>query len=46
MHLICMDTLLILLSLGPGYQHQSGQDITRTPATIVKGDKFKIKQGP
>jgi hypothetical protein len=30
MHLVCMDTLLILLSLGPGYHHPRGQDITRT----------------
>jgi hypothetical protein len=28
MHLIGMDTLLILLSLGPGYHHPRGQDIT------------------
>jgi hypothetical protein len=28
MHLIVMDTLLILLSLGPGYHHPRGQDIT------------------
>jgi hypothetical protein len=29
MHLIGMDTLLILLSLGPGYHHPRGQDITQ-----------------
>jgi hypothetical protein len=28
MHLVGMDTLLILLSLGPGYHHPRGQDIT------------------
>jgi hypothetical protein len=28
MDLICMDTLLIQLSLGPGYHHPKGQDIT------------------
>jgi hypothetical protein len=28
MHLVGMDTLLILLSLGPGYHHARGQDIT------------------
>jgi hypothetical protein len=28
MHLVSMDTLLILLSLGPGYHHPRGQDIT------------------
>jgi hypothetical protein len=28
MHLVGMDTLLILLSLGPGYHHLRGQDIT------------------
>jgi hypothetical protein len=27
MHLIGMDTLFILLSLGPGYDHLRGQDI-------------------
>jgi hypothetical protein len=27
MHLVGMDTLLILLSLGPGYHHPRGQDI-------------------
>jgi hypothetical protein len=31
MHLIGMDTLLILLSLGPGYHHPRGQDITIHP---------------
>jgi hypothetical protein len=30
MHLISMDTLLILLSFGPGYHHPRGQDITET----------------
>jgi hypothetical protein len=29
MHLFGMDTPLILLSLGPGYHHPRGQDITR-----------------
>jgi hypothetical protein len=28
MHLVGMDTLLILLSLGPGHHHPRGQDIT------------------
>jgi hypothetical protein len=28
MHLVGMDTLLILLSLGPGHHHARGQDIT------------------
>jgi hypothetical protein len=28
MHLVGMDTLLILLNLGPGYHHPRGQDIT------------------
>jgi hypothetical protein len=28
MHLVAMDTLLILLSLGPGQHHPKGQDIT------------------
>jgi hypothetical protein len=30
MHLVFMDTLLILLSLGPGYHHSRGQDIIGT----------------
>jgi hypothetical protein len=30
MHLVGMDTLLIPLSLGPGYHHLRGQDITGT----------------
>jgi hypothetical protein len=30
MHLVGMDTLLILLSLGPGHHHPRGQDITLT----------------
>jgi hypothetical protein len=31
MHLVGMSTLLILLSLGPGYHHPRGQDITIHP---------------
>jgi hypothetical protein len=31
MHLVGMNTLLILLSLGPGYHHPRGQDITILP---------------
>jgi hypothetical protein len=31
MHLVGMDTLLILLSLGPGKHHPRGQDITIHP---------------
>jgi hypothetical protein len=31
MHLVGMDTLLILLSLGPGYHHPRGYDITIHP---------------
>jgi hypothetical protein len=30
MHLVGMDTLLILLSLGPGHHHPRGQDITHS----------------
>jgi hypothetical protein len=30
MHLVGMDTLLIILSLGPGHHHPRGQDITIT----------------
>jgi hypothetical protein len=33
MHLIGMDTLLIQLSLGPGYHHPRGQDITKVERT-------------
>jgi hypothetical protein len=31
MHLVDMITLLILLSIGPGYHHPRGQDITIHP---------------
>jgi hypothetical protein len=31
MHLVGMDTLLIILSLGPGHHHPRGQDITILP---------------
>jgi hypothetical protein len=31
MHLVDIDTLLILLSLSPGYHHPRGQDITIAP---------------
>jgi hypothetical protein len=31
MHLVGMDTLFILLSLGPGFHHPRGQDITIHP---------------
>jgi hypothetical protein len=34
MDLVGMDTLLILLSLGPGYHHPRGQDITVTHQII------------
>jgi hypothetical protein len=38
MHIVGMDTLLILLSLGPGYHHLRGQDITpQCPLIIVDG---------
>jgi hypothetical protein len=40
MHLVCMDTLLILLSLGPGYHHPRGQDITATEGDIVVETNF------
>jgi hypothetical protein len=38
MHLVGMDTLLILLSLGPGYHHPKGQDITLTRGQPRVGD--------
>jgi hypothetical protein len=31
MYPVGMDTILILLSLGPGYHHPRGQDITIHP---------------
>jgi hypothetical protein len=34
MHLVGLDTLLILLSLGPGYHHPRGQDITVSMTNI------------
>jgi hypothetical protein len=34
MHLVDMSTLLIILSLGPGYQHPRGQDINILGARI------------
>jgi hypothetical protein len=36
MHLVGMDTLLILLSLGPGYHHPMGQDITHALKLSLK----------
>jgi hypothetical protein len=36
MHFVCMDTILILLSLGPGYHHHMGQDITADGASAVR----------
>jgi hypothetical protein len=35
MHLVCMITLLILLSLGPGNHHPRGQDITKSQLPSV-----------
>jgi hypothetical protein len=44
MHLVSMDTLLILLSLGPGYHHLRGQDITIHPlVSWSKGSLIPIK---
>jgi hypothetical protein len=37
MHLVGMDTLLILLSLGPGYHHPKGQDITELFVQGLRG---------
>jgi hypothetical protein len=36
MHLVGMDTLLILLSLGPGLHHPRGQDITMTSSIVLR----------
>jgi hypothetical protein len=38
MHLIGIDTLLILLSLGPGHHHPRGQDITDALQGTSDGD--------
>jgi hypothetical protein len=35
MHLVGMDTLLILLSLGPGHHHSKGQDITKSDLIVL-----------
>jgi hypothetical protein len=34
MHLVGIDTLLILLNLGPGHHHATGQDITPGHQTV------------
>jgi hypothetical protein len=34
MHLVGLDTLIIILSLGPGYHHSRGQDITLRDALV------------
>jgi hypothetical protein len=39
MYLIGMDTLLILLSLGPGYHHPRGQEITIPDEAIIKNEE-------
>jgi hypothetical protein len=46
MHLVCMDTLLILLSLGPGHHHPRGQDITLMifGGTEAYDDKRRLKE--
>jgi hypothetical protein len=41
MHLVGMDTLLILLSLGPGYDYPRGQDIT-LPELLEDASLHKI----
>jgi hypothetical protein len=45
MHLIGMDTLFILLNLGPGHDHLRGQDITgpRLPRQSDKGNANGIE---
>ena len=43
MHLVGMDTLLILLSLGPRHHHPRGQDITiscNTPSNSWTGGTY------
>jgi hypothetical protein len=39
MHFVDMDTLLILLSLGPGYHHPKSQDITIQQSAMVVRSK-------
>jgi hypothetical protein len=45
MHLIGMDTLLILLSLGPGYHHLKGQDITIHPLRRPTSSSVNLNPG-
>jgi hypothetical protein len=45
MHLIGMDTLLILLSLGPGYHHPRGQDITKVGRTTKSPPSKSVRWG-
>jgi hypothetical protein len=45
MHLVGMDNLLILLSLGPGHHHPRGQDITIHPFEVLKSSKV-FQWGP
>jgi hypothetical protein len=45
MHLVGMDTLLILLSLGPGYHHPRGQDITMDEYIRADNDFQQRREG-
>jgi hypothetical protein len=46
MHLISMDTLLILLSLMPEYHHSRGQDITIHPLSLRRPTSLSINPNP
>jgi hypothetical protein len=42
MHLVGMDTLFILLSLGPRYHYPRGQDITKGQSNLTWITRFKL----
>jgi hypothetical protein len=46
MHLIGMDTLLILLNLRPEYHHSRGQDITNHPLSLRRPTFLSINPNP
>jgi hypothetical protein len=43
MHLVSMDTLLILLSLWPGLYHPRGQDITADRPRATKDERWACR---
>jgi hypothetical protein len=46
MHLVGLSTLLILLSLGPGYHHPLGLDITIHPLEDQRPRQSTLSQEP